>query len=691
MSQIKYTLEGLGCANCAAKIEREVAAINDVTSAHVDFVTKTLTIEAEEHTHKTIAENASKIIASIENEVKMVPQSEDKSEDHKKSSTEAMETILSLVFFAAGIVTELVHLPLWLTALFLGLSTVLAGYRVGISGIRSLFKLRLDENALMTIAVVAAFALGEFREAAMVAILFRIGELLEDRAVENSRKGIENLAQIRPDTAHKLADAGEQTVKAEDVSVGERILVHPFERVPLDGVVVSGVSTLDTSALTGESLPVEAEPGLQVMSGMMNGQGMLTVEVNKGYSESAATRILEMVESAAARKGHAEKLITRFAAIYTPAVLAAAVLLATLPPLFGLGAFTVWLYRALIFLVASCPCALVISVPLGFYAGIGAASKAGVLVKGGRYIEALSRARAVVFDKTGTLTSGELSVTAVHSAGTDTEDELLTLAAAAEQYSSHPAAKAILKAAGDKKLPKVENPQEIPGLGVRGVIAGKEILCGRKKLITDNGIDPSALPEASVYIAVNGTAVGTIVIADTARADAPKGIKKLKALGVGRIAMLTGDARPAAEKIAQECGVTEVHAGLLPGDKVDIMEKIRSESGITVFVGDGINDAPVLAAADCGVAMGLGSDAAIEAADIVLTADKPSRLADAIGLFRRIMRVIRFNIWFALIIKAAVLVLAAVGYAPMWAAVFADTGVALLSVLNAARMIRFKA
>lgn len=598
---------------------------------------------------------------------------------------------LAIVLFVAGALVNYAGLgPEPLSAVLYGLAAAAAGWRVFAEGMRALFRLRLDETTLMSIAVIAAFCLGEFSEAALVAILFQLGEALEDRAVDRSRDSIRKLADIRPDTARVLIDDREEMRPAGQVQIDDVIAVHPFERIPLDGIILTGESALDSSALTGESLPQEAAPGSQVLSGMMNQHGLLTIRVTNDFQSSAASRILSLVEDASSRKGDAEKLITRFARIYTPVVILLAVLLMIVPPLVSLGSFQTWLYRALIFLVASCPCALVISVPLGFFAAIGAQSKNGVLVKGGKYIEILSKANAAVFDKTGTLTSGDLNVGSVLPADGVKREDLLRLAAAAEQYSAHPAAAAIRREAGDSPLPLAEDPKELSGLGVEAVVEGKRILCGRRSLLESRGIPMDQAPEASLYAAADGRLLGGIVLSDTPRPDAASGVARLKELGVARVVMLTGDNPKAAKRMAEQCGVDEYRAGLLPEGKVSALEQIRQETGRTVFVGDGINDAPVLAAADCGVAMGLGTDAAIEASDVVLTAGKPSRLAAAVSLSRRAMRVIRFNIVFALLVKAIVLVLAAFGQTPMWLAVFADVGVALLAVLNSMRVLRFR-
>jgi Cd2+/Zn2+-exporting ATPase len=612
-------------------------------------------------------------------------------DENKDSGRLKTELYLSIAFLIIGVLAQrLFQFPQIIIGILFGLSVILSGWRVFIEGIKSFIKFNIDETTLMSIAVIAAFFLGEYLEAALVAILYNLGEALEDRAVENSRQNIEKLAEIRSDTARRMAHGKEEIVSAETVSIGETILVNPYERIPLDGTVISGISSVNTSALTGESEPMDAIEGTTVLSGMMNEQGPLTIKVTSDFQNSAATRIIAMVESASARKGKAEKLITRFAQIYTPIVIAMAVLLMVVPPLLGLGEFRTWLYRALIFLVASCPCSLVISIPLGFYAGIGGASKNGVLIKGGKFLEALSRTSAVVFDKTGTLTHGELQVSKINILGNISKENLLKTAASIEQYSAHPAAKAVLKFAGDIDFYDVENAAEIPGHGVKGEIEGKEVLCGRRSLLEKNNIDLNSAETASVYISVDGKLEGSLELNDTLKEDANEGIKALKNININRIVMLTGDNEKSAQEVAENCGITEFHSGLLPEQKVELMEEIRKESGKTVFVGDGINDAPVLAASDCGVAMGLGTDAAIEACDVVLTLDKPSKLAPSIKFAKRAMKVIRFNIIFALTVKAVVLVLAAMGLAPMWLAVFADVGVCIIAVINSTRILKFK-
>ena len=692
MVRKKYEVHNLDCAHCASKIEHAVAQLEGVSSANLDFVTRSFVVTVDEEHAPSLQKNMEKIIAKMEPDAKLVvPEQKEKPEKRGGSWVKYLLLGLAVAAFAAGLICSYAGVPTLVYALIFAVATLLGGYETLLKGINSLVHFQVDENLLMTIAVVAAFALGDYPEAAGVALLFCVGEMFEDRAVDRSRKDIEALAQIQPTEAAKyLPDGSTKVVPAEEVQVDDVIAVRPFERVPLDGVVLEGHSNVDTAALTGESVPLEAGKGTQLLSGMVNGETLLKVKVTSRFENSAASRIIAMVQDAASRKGSSEKFITRFARVYTPIVVVLAILLAVLPPLFGMGAFTEWLQRALVFLVASCPCALVISVPLGFFSGIGAASKRGVLVKGGKYVELLSKTDAAVFDKTGTITSGQLQVTeAISFDDSYTSDDLVKMAAAAERYSTHPIAQAICRAAGETGLTG-EAYNERPGYGVEAKVGGKQIAVGARRMLAQLGIDDASLPDASVYVAVDGQVKGAIQVRDTLREDVADLTRDLKEQGVKRLVMLTGDAEPVAKEIAAQAGITEFHAGLLPQDKVRLMEEIRSQSGTTVFVGDGINDAPVLAAADVGVAMGLGSDAAIEAADVVLVENKPSRLAGAIQLFKKVMRVVRFNIVFALAVKAAVLVLAAFGMAPMWAAVLADTGVALLAVLNSARLLKCK-
>ena len=593
----------------------------------------------------------------------------------------------AVALFALGLVFEhVLHLPVWAVAVSHGLAAILSGYGVFLDGLKNLVRLNFTENVLMSIAVIVAFCLGEFGEAAAVAILFNLGERAEEIAERRSRRSITALTEMRPDTARVLRDGAEQIVSPASVAVGETVVVNPYERIPLDGVITEGSSYIDNAALTGESVPVEAAPGDSVLSGGVNGSAKLTLRVTSAFEDSTASRILRMIEESSARKGKAEKLITRFARVYTPIVLVLAILVAVLPPLFGLGAFAVWLYRALTMLVASCPCALVISVPLGFFAGIGVESTNGMLIKGGKYLEALAKADTVVLDKTGTITTGALSVSSVWTAEGVSEQALLRFAASAESLSTHPVAKAIREAAGD--APEAEDIREIAGRGIEAVVEGKKLLAGRSTFLKENGVDVSQLPPCTVAIAADGRVIGGITLADTVKPDSAAAVADMKKTGIRQVVMLTGDNEAAARAVAAQVGVTDYRAGLLPQDKAQAVEAMQ---GTRVFVGDGVNDAPVLAAADCGVAVGLGSQAAIETADAVLSSGSLSLLPRAIRLARRSMNVIRFNIVFALATKAAVLLCIPFGFVPMWVGVFADVGVTALTVLNTMRILRFKA
>ena len=554
----------------------------------------------------------------------------------------------------------------------------------------------LDENFLMSIATLGALAIGflpkaetQFPEAVFVMLFFQIGELFEGIAESRSRRSVAHLMDIRPDSARVERDGELQSVAPEAVAVGETILVRPGERIPMDGIVLEGSSTLDTVALTGESVPRGATVGDEVLSGCVNLSGVLHIRTTKAFGESTASRILELVEHAAENKSRSEHFITRFARVYTPIVVCLAVLLAVLPPLLG-GAWATWIYRALMFLVVSCPCALVISVPLTFFGGIGGASRRGILVKGAAYLDTLSRIRTVVFDKTGTLTEGVFTVTAVHPEELD-ERELLHLAAHVERHSTHPIAVALLQAYPEERDDcSVSGIREYAGKGLTAVVNGRTVAVGNDKLMEEVGAAwrPCTHAGTLVHVAVDGAYAGHIVISDRVKDDAAGAIRDLHAAGVHKTVMLTGDRSAIAEAVAGQLGLDECHAGLLPSEKVDCVERLLPE-GTLAFVGDGINDAPVLARADLGIAMGaLGSDAAIEAADVVLMDDKPSKVALAIRIARRTLRIARENMWFAIGIKVAVLVLAACGVATLWMAVFADVGVTVLAVLNAMRALR---
>lgn len=565
-------------------------------------------------------------------------------------------------------------------------SILVAGYSMLWSGLKGLVRLRLDEMTLMTIAVVVAILLGEFFEAAMVTLLFCLGEMLEDLAVGRSRRNIDALTKIRPETANLVGpDGSSAEAPARSVPVGAEILVRPGERVPLDCIVLQGASQVDTSALTGESVLQDVQQGDSLSSGMVNTSGLLRCRTTSLFEDSAASRILRLVEESSAKKGKTEAFITRFAKVYTPVVVVLALALAFIPPLLGLGDFPLWIGRALVFLVSSCPCALVISVPLSFFAGIGAGSSAGVLVKGSQFIETLSKAQTVAMDKTGTLTTGRLVVSEHRGIGIS-DDALLQLAAACEAGSTHPVAQAIA-ARGDNNGPQLRQLQELPGLGVQAELEGQTLLCGSRRLMEQRGVSLQNIPSANVYLARDGILLGWLRLSDTPRDDARQTIADLKEAGVSRVVMLTGDGEFAAQTVGQAVGMDEVHASLLPADKANWVERSCAEGSVTLFVGDGINDSPVLARADAGIAMGLGSDAAIEAADVVLVSDRLHSLVDAIQISRRTMGVARFNIAFALTIKFAVLILGSLGMVGMAAAVFADVGVTVLAVLNSTRLL----
>jgi len=610
--------------------------------------------------------------------------------------------LLWRVALAAALLVPAWLLPLegpWKTLAFL-LPYGLAGYDVLWSAARNIRRGNVfDEQFLMSVATLGAFAIGEYPEAVFVMLLFQIGELLEQLAVGKSRRSIAALMDIRPDYANVERDGELVQCDPEELAVGDEILVKPGERVPLDGLVLEGESALDTAALTGESLPRKAGPGDTVLSGCVNLHGLLRLRVTKEYGESTVSRILELVEESAANKSRSETFITRFAAWYTPAVVGAALALALVGGVLS-GDWAAWVHRALIFLVTSCPCALLISIPLATLGGIGGASRKGILVKGGSYLEALSRVETAVFDKTGTLTSGLFRVVAVHPAGDATAAELAETAALAESFSDHPVAEALRSYWAVLRPPeaapaveRVRAASETAGRGVSATVDGRPVLAGTAALMQEHGILCAIPPEAGtvVHVAAEGRYLGSLVAADAVKPDAPEALRQLRELGVRRTVMLSGDRRAAAEAAAAELGIDETCAELLPADKLRELERLLAQPrrGTLLYVGDGINDAPALARADVGAAMGaLGADAAIEAADLVLMDDRPGKLAEALRIARRTGRIVRENIGFALAVKLAVLALAVAGLASMWMASFADVGVCVLSVLNAMRALR---
>lgn len=591
----------------------------------------------------------------------------------------------------AGLVLH--HLELTVPALIVcAAAYLLVGYRVLYKAGRNILSGKVfDENFLMAVATIGAFAVREYPEAAAVMLFYQIGELFEHIAVGRSRRSVAELLSIRPDSANIKTENGIETVDPESVQVGDILVVAPGERVPLDGTVLKGSAQIDTSALTGESVPRNAKEGDSIHSGCIVLDSVLEIRADKVFEESTVSKILELVENASSKKSRSEGFITRFAAWYTPVVVIVAVLLAVIPPLVLHDAFREWIYRALNFLVVSCPCALVISVPLSFFGGIGGASRNGILVKGSTYLEALSGAKIAAFDKTGTLTEGDFRVSEIHAVGIS-ESELLCLSAGAEQFSNHPIALSIRKACPNPPAESdVSDVLNFAGKGIGATVLGKKVLAGNALLMQENAIAIENPNDSGtvVHIAVDGVYSGYILIRDNPKKDAKEAISLLKSSGI-RTVLLTGDRKETGEKIAAELGLDEVHAELLPGDKVTELEKLmQSAPGKVLYVGDGLNDAPVLARADLGIAMGaLGSDAAIEAADIVIMTDEPSKIGTALKISRRTLRIVRENIFFALAVKVAVLILSALGLTGLWLAVFADVGVCVLAILNALRALR---
>lgn len=601
------------------------------------------------------------------------------------------------IITAAALLILAALLPLhgWIRAAAFLLPYAVIGWDILWKAIRNIAHGQIfDENFLMAIATVGAFAIGEYPEAVFVMLFYQIGELFQSYAVGKSRKSISELMDIRPDYANLERGDHVETVDPEDVTVGEIIVVKPGERIPLDGVVLDGASAVNTAALTGEALPRDVQAGDNVISGCVNLSGLLRVRVTKQFEESTVSKILDLVENASTQKAKAENFITKFARYYTPAVVIAAVLLALLPPLIDGGNWGKWFHQALVFLVVSCPCALVISVPLSFFGGIGGASRAGILIKGGNYIEVLSKTEIVVFDKTGTLTQGTFQVTSIHPEQCS-QSELLELAALAESWSDHPISRSIRKAfQGRLDSGRVSDARELAGHGVQVTADGQAVYAGNDKLMQELGlsIPPTPEPGTAVHVAKSGQYLGYLIVSDRLKPDAAQAIIDLRKCAVQQTVMLTGDTKEVGEAVAAQLGLDEVHTQLLPGDKVEQVESLlkrTSPKGTLAFVGDGINDAPVLSRADVGIAMGaLGSDAAIEAADVVLMDDKPSKIALAIQIARRTMAIVHQNIVFALGVKGLVLILGAAGIANMWLAVFADVGVSVIAVLNAMRALK---
>ncbi|MDT2835329.1 heavy metal translocating P-type ATPase [Enterococcus durans] len=689
-----YYLDGLDCANCAMKIEKKVNEIKGVKQATVNFTTCKLTIEASDKDLATIENETKRVIKEVEPDVSMKEITKKKQEVQGEKDDQEKRALLRIILSAIG----LLILFLWSPAepiKFIGflLIYLVIGFDIIKRAVGNIIKGQIfDENFLMAIATIGAMLIGEYPEAVAVMLFYQVGEYFQGFAVNQSRKSIRELMAIRPEVAHVQTENGLITKQPEDIVIGEQVLVKPGERVPLDGTILTGQSLVDTSALTGESVPKEVFVGETVLSGFINKNQPLVIKVEKTYENSTISKLLELVENASSKKAPAENFITKFARYYTPIVVGLALVLAVVPPLVISGAeFSDWIYRALTFLVISCPCALVISVPLSFFGGIGGASKIGVLVKGGNYLELLAHTDTIVFDKTGTLTKGDFSVQKLET--TLEKTQFMQYVASAEQLSTHPIAQAVLSAY-EGSLLAVEEIEEVAGEGIKAQIDGKLVLVGNHKLMERYQIKITKSEEVGtlLYVALDGEFVGYLVIADTVKTDAQEALRKLKQVGIKQTVMLTGDAQNIADHIGHKLGIDKVYSELLPQDKVEKLENImENATQQTAFVGDGINDAPVLARADVGIAMGgLGSDAAIEAADVVIMNDEPSKIVDAIRLSRKTLKIVKQNILFAIGVKALVLLLGAFGIASMGDAVFADVGVTVLAVLNAMRCLRVK-
>jgi len=695
MIRKEYTVNGLGCASCAAKIEEEIACLPGVKAARLNFATQILKVDFSSPENETPTEELNRVTGKIEPGTTLRDRSIPPSE---KKSAALISRAKLIRFLGAGMVfAGALLLPLTAPttlALFIA-SYLLSGGDVILRAGKSVARGRFfDENSLMTVATLGAWGIGESPEAVAVMLFYQLGELFQDAAVNRSRRSISALMDLKPDQARvKTEDGATRQITPEDVKIGQIIQVRPGERIPLDGKIIRGSGVVDTSALTGESLPRNFSEGDEIFSGVICQDGLLEIEVSRPYGESTVARIMALVEEASDRKAPVEGFITKFAKIYTPAVFAGAALLFLIPTLVT-GEGSVWFYRALVFLVISCPCALVVSIPLGIFAGLGAAGHRGILVKGGNYLDALARVETVVFDKTGTLTEGRFTLKEVTAAPGEDADQVLTWLARTEHGSNHPLARAVKEAAQIEDEPMTGTFREHRGRGIEAEITGGKALAGSLSFLQEQnipGLPGEASRNTAIYLALNGKYRGMVEMEDRVKEDALLAVTELRAAGVSRIVLLTGDTAASAAPVADSLGIGDVRASLLPEDKVRALEELENtpdRRGLLLFCGDGINDAPVLARADVGAAMGaLGSDAAIEAADVVLMNDKPSRIAEGIAIARRTRRIVTQNIILALTIKSLVLLLGALGVASLWAAVFADVGTALLAVMNALRII----
>ena len=687
----KFKINGLDCANCASELERVIQKLDGVKGANINFMAQKMELEYDEEIKEEIIAKIKKVIkeeepdVTIEEVCETVPMK-------KKGIKIIIAAILFLIALTINFNDKLINNSIYI------ISYIIVGLEILKKAIRNITKGKVfDENFLMAIATLGAFGIGEFPEAVAVMLFYQVGELFQSYAVDKSRKSISNLMDIRPDFANVERNGTIQKIDPDEVKIGDVIIVKPGEKVPLDGYVIEGKSSLDTKALTGESLPRELTEGEEALSGCINLNGVIKIEVTKEYGESTVSKILDLVENASNKKSKSENFITKFARYYTPIVVIIAVILAVVPPFIMKNAeFSDWLYRALSFLVVSCPCALVISIPLSFFGGIGGASKMGILIKGSNYLEQLANTETIVFDKTGTLTEGVFEVQKVKAIDI-TEKEMLKITAYSENYSNHPISLSVKRAYGkeiDEK--QIAETQELSGLGIVAKIGEQDVLVGNEKLMNEKQIDFIKCDDIGtvLYVAIDGKYAGYILIADKIKDDSINAIRELKKNNIKQTIMLTGDRKDVGETVANQLGLDKVYTELLPDGKVEKVEQLlkeKSKKGKLAFVGDGINDAPVLALADIGIAMGgLGADSAIEAADVVLMTDEPSKIVNAIHLSKRTMRIVRENIVFAIFVKILVLVLSAFGLSTMWEAVFADVGVSIIAIINALRVLRVR-
>lgn len=733
MKSIEIILGGLTCANCASKIEEKVKKMDEIEEAHLNFIKSTLSVKIKDgYEEEEVLSSIIKLVDKIEPGLNIAlkadsnfdPASSSKycsssscssdghGHNHEESDEHSHEhnhehgdndlkiLLTAIVLYAAGMISSHFGAPKAIYLLLFASSYIIAGFDVIKAAVKNIInKNPLDENFLMTIATVGAIAIGQYPEAVGVMLFYGIGEYLESRAVNKSRKNIEELMNIKPEVANLIVDGEVKEVAPETIKIGDYIMVRVGEKVPLDGVIIKGESRFDTSAITGESVLKSIAEGEEISSGVINKSAVIEVEVTKTFKDSTVSKILDMVENATSKKSETENFITVFARYYTPIVVALAIAVAVLPPIFMQEAFSKWLYRGLVFLVVSCPCALVISIPLSYFSGIGVSSKNGVLVKGSNYLEALKKVDTVVMDKTGTITKGVFDVTNIVLGKGIEEKELLKYASIAESRSSHPIANSISNYCKDKvnmDSSKIDSYEEIAAHGIKVIYEGKEILAGNSRLMTANDIEFSEIKSSStkVYLAVDKVYYGCIEISDQIKDNMKSTIEDMKSVGINKIVMLTGDSKNVAKEVSDEIGIDNYYAELLPNDKVSLIEKIMSEKkedSKVAFIGDGINDAPVIARADVGISMGgVGSDAAIEASDVVFMTDEISKIVPAVEIARLTGKIVWQNIIIAIGIKVLVLILSSVGLANMWAAIFADVGVTLIAVLNSLRVLRYK-